>query len=289
VAARHGACVTIDTPLSPPTGTLSGAAGTVRRPFLEIRLLAVRNLSMAVALALAVAAPAAFAAHPLQTEDTGTQGAGNLELENGLSRARYDGSTLTLYQPQLSIGLAPTVDAILQPSIEGLRLHDQPPQSGRGDTNLDVKWRFWGSDPLSLAIRTGVALATSQHGFGLTHGTHAEHGLIAFTWDHSPTTVHANIGVTYVPRAPATPARRMMTGVSAALMQQVDEHLILTMDGSFGQSPNPHKASWPGTLLAGAIWTARPGLDIDLGWQRSIDDRPVTRTWLAGLTWRFTL
>jgi hypothetical protein len=80
-----------------------------------------------------------------------------------------------------------------------------------------------------------------------------------------------------------------MTGVSAAVMQQVDEHLILTVDSSFAQSPNPHKASWPGTVLAGAIWTVRPGLDLDLGWQRSIDDAPVSSTWLAGLTYRFSL
>jgi hypothetical protein len=80
-----------------------------------------------------------------------------------------------------------------------------------------------------------------------------------------------------------------MTSVSAALMQQVDERLILTIDSTFAQAPNPHKASWPGTVLAGVIWTARPGLDIDFGWQRSVDDQPVTRTWLAGLTYRFAL
>jgi hypothetical protein len=250
--------------------------------------LAVRIPTLFTALALAAAAPAAFAAHPLQTEDTGTQGAGNLEIENGLQRSRFDSTTQTTYQPQFSLGLAPTLDAIVQPAY----IWQHTPQeraSGMGDTNLDAKWRFWGSDPLSVAVRAGVVLATNEHGFGLTHGKTSEHALLALTWDRSPTTVHANIGTTFVPRAAASPARRVMTSVSAAVMQQIDEHLILTVDSTFGQSPNPHKASWPGTVLAGAIWTVRPGLDLDLGWQRSIDDTPVARTWLAGLTYRFAL
>jgi hypothetical protein len=246
-----------------------------------------RKSSLAIALALAAAAPAAFAAHPLQTEDTGTQGAGNLEIENRVSLARFEGTTLALDQPQFSLGLAPTVDAILQPSVDSLRQPGQPPLSGRGDTDIDAKWRFWSGDPLSLAIRAGISVAARQHGVGLTPGTRSEHWLIALTWDHGPTTVHANVGLARVPRAAASPARRALRTLSAAVMRRIDERLVLTLDGSLGQSPDPHRRRWPGTLLAGAVWTARPDLDIDLGWQRSIDDRPVTRTWTAGLTWRF--
>jgi hypothetical protein len=255
-------------------------------PSFERPLLAVRIHSLITTLALVAAAPASFAAHPLQTEDTSTQGAGNLEIENGLSHARFASTTQTVYQPQLSLGLAPTLDAIVQTSYVWQHTPLER-ASGLGDTNVDAKWRFWGSDPLSLAIRGGVALPTNEHGFGLTHGRTSEHALLALTWDRSPTTVHFDVGTTKVPRAAASPARRVMTGVSAAVMQQVDEHLILTVDSSFSQSPNPHKASWPGTVLAGAIWTVRPGLDLDIGWQFSIDDQPVARTWLAGLTVRF--
>jgi len=250
--------------------------------------LVVRIRSLITAFALATAVPASFAAHPLQTEDTGTQGTGNLEIENGLSRTRSASTTQTVYQPQLSLGLATTLDAIVQPAYVWQHVA-QERASGLGDTNVDAKWRFWDSHPLSFAIRGGVALATNQDGLGLTHGKSSEHVLLALTWDRAPTTVHVDVGTTIVPRAAASPARRVMTGVSAAVLQQIDEHLILTMDASFAQSPNPHKASWPGTVLVGAIWTVRPGLDLDLGWQRSVDDTPVARTWLAGLTYRFAL
>jgi hypothetical protein len=250
--------------------------------------LAVRIPLLVAILGIAAAAPAAFAAHPLQTEDTGTQGAGNLEIENGLSRARYYSTTQIVYQPQLSLGLLTTVDAIVQPAYVWQRA-PRDDASGKGDTNLDLKWRFWGSDPLSFAVRAGVELATNEHGFGLTHGKQSEHALLALTWDHAPTTVHLNVGTTIVPRAAATPARRVMASVSAAVMQQIDEHLILTVDARFAQSANPHWSPWPGMVLVGAIWTVKPGLDLDLGLQRSVRDQPYTRTWLAGLTYRFSL
>lgn len=238
-------------------------------------------------LAIAVAAPAAFAEHPLQTEDTGTQGAGNLEIENGLAQSRQDGTRLTTYQPQFSLGLSTTLDAIVQPSLVQLRAPGQQPASGWGDTNVDAKWRFRGSDPWSFGVRAGLQLPTSQHGLGLPHGQVAEHALLVATWDASPTTVHANVGLTHAPDAPGT--RATAAHVSAALMQQINERLILTVDSEFDQDPDPHRHAWPGSVLGGVIWTARPGLDLDVGWQRSVDARPVDRQWMAGLTWRFAL
>ena len=251
----------------------------------ERRLLQARVPSLPLVLCLL--APAAFAAHPLQTEDTGTQGAGNVEIENGFASARFDSTTLTTYQPQVSVGLAPTVDAIVQPSLAWLQAPSRRAVSGAGDTNVDGKWRFRGSDPWSLAIRAGVQAPTSQKGLGLPPGRWAEHALLVATWDDAPTTVHANVGVTHLPRAAGT--RETVGHLSAALMQALDERLILTVDGELDQDPDPHRHAWPGSVLAGAIWTARPGLDLDVGWQRSVDARPVNRQWMAGLTYRFAL
>ena len=279
VARAHGASVTADTRLSPSRGRLPGA----HRHLFGSRLLNVRLFAL---LALASLAPAAFAAHPLQTEDTGTQGTGNLEIESGFAQARQDGTRLTTYQPQFSLGLSTAFDAIVQPSLVQLHAPGQS-DSGWGDTNVDAKWRFWGSDPWSLGVRAGLQLPTSQHGLGLPHGQVSEHALLVATWDASPTTVHANLGVTQMPRDAGT--RATTAHVSAALMQQINERLILTVDSEFDQDPDPHRHAWPGSVLGGVIWTARPGLDLDVGWQRSLDARSVNRQWMAGLTWRFAL
>ena len=237
--------------------------------------------------ALSLAAPAARAAHPLQTEDTGTQGASNVEIENGLQRARVDSTTLTTYQPQVSVGLATTIDAIVQPSLVWQHASGQSSVSGWGDTNVDGKWRFWGRDPWSFAIRAGVLAPTSQHGLGLPHGDVSEHALLVATFDATPTTVHANLGFTHLPSAAG--GRQNIAHVSAAVMQQINERLILTADGELDQDPDRSRKAWPGALLGGVIWTAKPGLDLDIGYQRSFSALAVTRQWMAGLTYRFSL
>ena len=58
------------------------------------------------------------AGHPLLSEDTGTQGKGNYELELGYDWSQQAGDQNFLFQPQLSWGVSPTIDAI---EIDGTR------------------------------------------------------------------------------------------------------------------------------------------------------------------------
>src|SRR5215467_14473965 len=110
-------------------------------------------LRATVSVALIAAPLDASAGHPMLTEDTGTQGTGNAELELGFSWASDEGNRSFLFQPQLSYGATPTLDLIVQPSWLDTDIVGAQPASGLGDTNLDFKWRFFGRDPYSLAIR----------------------------------------------------------------------------------------------------------------------------------------
>ena len=237
-----------------------------------------------MAAGLAIASPA-FAAHPLQSEDTGTQGAGNVELENGLSWSRTAGSKAFTYQPQISYGLSPTFDLIMQPSWLSSRDEGGPTVRGWGDTNLDAKWRFYGEAPLSFAARAGATLATSQRGLGLPHGKVSTHAVLVTTFDAAPFTIHGNLGLTQNPGG--TGERARVGRVSAALMWAANEQLTLTGDVGAESNPDPARSSWPGTLLVGAIYTIRPGLDIDIGYQSSVRASASTREWLVGITYRF--
>jgi hypothetical protein len=251
-------------------------------------------LAVRARLLLPVAVPgllfahaAAHAAHPLQTEDTGTQGTAKVEIENGFSRARFDATTLAVYQPQLSLGVATTVDAIVQPAVERLQAQGQPTVAGLGDTNLDGKWRFRDQDPWSLAIRAGLLLPTGKTGLSLLHGEVSGHALLVASWHDGPSTVHANLGLTREPRAPGT--RLTVAHLSAAVMQAVGDRLILAADGGIDQDPAAARKAWRGSALAGVIWTARPGLDLDVGYRRNFNAPSLDRQWLAGLTYRFAL
>ncbi len=274
---------------------LSSAARMLLAPAMKSPAVILRPLLSPLLPPLALAAlfalsPAARAAHPLQTEDTGTQGAGNVEIENGFQRAKAGATRLFTYQPQVSVGLAPTFDAIVQPSWVSLQAPGQAGASGLGDTNLDAKWRFWGVDPWSLAVRAGVAAPTSQHGLGLPKGEVSEHALLVATWDSAPTTAHFNLGVAHTPRDTAAPgARATVAHASAAVMQAVNERFIVTVDSEIDQNPASNRSGAVGSVLGGLIWTAWPGLDLDVGYQLSVHAQPVNRQWMAGLTYRFAL
>jgi hypothetical protein len=226
------------------------------------------------------------AAHPLQTEDTGTQGTGKVELENGLSWVRVAGSKAFVYQPQLSYGPSPTLDLILQPSWLTVRDAQGPTTRGWGDTNLDAKWRFFDSHPWSLAVRAGWQLPTSQHGLGLPHGEAASHVLLVTTLDAAPFMFHGNVGYA---RYPASSGQRTDTGhVSGAVMWAASPRLSFTADAGADSNPSPAARAWPAYLLVGAICTIAPGLDADIGYQHVHTEQP-SRNWLIGLTYRFGL
>jgi len=241
------------------------------------------NWPVSVAL---VFAGVAHAAHPLQTEDTGTQGVGNIEIENGLSWSRTGGAKTFNYQPQVSYGLTPALDLIVQPSWQRNRDDDGATVRGLGDTDLDAKWRFFGDAPLSFAVRAGVTLATSQNGLGFPRGKFGTHAVLVATYDAAPFTAHANIGLTQNPGG--TGERARVGRISGALTWAANEQLTLVLDAGAASNPDPAKSSWPGTLLVGAFYTLQPGLDVDFGYQSSVGNSAKTNQWLVGLTYRFS-
>jgi hypothetical protein len=229
---------------------------------------------------------ACMAAHPLQTEDTATQGAGNFEMENGAARTRSGSNTDVAAQVQVSYGLTPTFDLLLQPSWAQQRTLQDRVQ-GFGDTHADFKWRFFGEAPYSLALRAGVTWPTAQRELGLPKGTTSAHAIVVATYDAAPFTFHANVGYARWPLASGK--RRDARHVSTALMWAANDSFTFTAELAADTDSDPLRSRWPVNALTGLIWTLQPGLDLDVGFQSTARVTPAARSWLLGLTWRFAL
>lgn len=225
----------------------------------------------------------ALAGHPMLTEDTGTQGTGNEELELGNSWASDSGDRSFLFQPQLSYGATPTLDLIVQPSWYANDIGGDSVR-GAGDTNLDFKWRFLGRDPYSLAVRAGVTAATSQHDLGLPDGRMAEHALLVATYDAEPLTIDANLGYAHNPDV--VDLRANLYHFSAAALYAATGRLALVLDLDLDSNADASKSSMPAVALVGAIYTCRPGLDIDVGYRAGLNSAAIARQWLLGITFR---
>ena len=221
------------------------------------------------------------------SEDTGTQGRGNAELELGYAWSRQDGAAIFLFQPQLSYGTTPALDLIVQPSWTIVDTPGAGREKGLGDTNLDFKWRFYGAAPWSFGVRAGLQLPTAHADLGLPHNKVAPHALLVLTADLTPFTVDANLGYARVPDVAA--ARPDLLHFSAAVTYAANERLFFILDTAVDSNPDSRRTQPPAVLLAGVIYTARPGLDLDVGYRGRLDSAAAQRQWLLGLTYRGAL
>lgn len=230
-------------------------------------------------------ARAALAGHPMLSEDSGTQGTGNAEFEFGFDWSRDHGNRSFLFQPQWSYGASPTLDLIVQPSWLSNADATSEREGGFGDTNLDMKWRFYGAAPLSLAIRAGFELPTSQNELGLPHNDISTHAVVAATIDAAPYSLDANVGYTFNPKD--TGLRTDLYHLSAAASLALNEQITLTVDTAADSNPDPRNARWPAVALAGIIYTVTPGLDVDAGYRAGLNSSAVQKQWLFGVTYRW--
>ena len=237
--------------------------------------------------ALALATSAAYAGHPMLSEDTGTQGRRNAELELGYAWSHQDDTAIFLFQPQLSYGIASTLDLIIQPSWTIVDRPGTGREKGLGDTNLDFKWRFYGAAPWSLGVRAGLEIPTAQEDLGLPGGRVSPHALLVMTGDFTPITFDANLGYTHVPDDLG--ARPNLYHLSVAATYTASERLFFVLDTAIDSNPDSTRATPPAVALTGVIYTVRPGLDLDVGYRGRLNSAAPQRQWLLGITYRGAL
>jgi hypothetical protein len=245
-----------------------------------------RNRTLLLVLTLAMAGRA-LAGHPMLSEDTGTQGSNNYELELGYDLSRSDGNRTFLFQPQFSYGVTPALDLILQPSYLTSRGPGDARAHGFGDTNLDFKWRFFGSAPLTVGVRAGLELATAQQGLGLPRDRVSPHGILVATLDVAPFGVDFNLGYA---NAPGDVTHRSdLFHASVGAQYALNEKLFLVSDTSLDSNPDATQAQYMLVTLVGAIYTVRPGFDIDAGYRAGLNSGSTRNQWLLGFTVRGAL
>jgi hypothetical protein len=237
--------------------------------------------------ALALATAVAHAGHPMLSEDTGTQGTGNAELELGNAWGQDHGVSTFLFQPQWSYGVSSTLDLIIQPSWTSVTTPGAGRERGLGDTNLDFKWRFYGAAPWSLGVRAGLETPTAHDDLGLAGHKVSGHGIFVLTGDFNPVTLDANLGYTRAPEFQNS--RSNLYHFSAAVMYAANERLFWVFDTAVDSNPDSRQSRPPAVTLLGLIYTARPGLDLDLGYRSRLNTAAPIRQFLLGITYRGAL
>jgi hypothetical protein len=234
---------------------------------------------------LLASTPPAFAAHPMLTEDTGTQGAGKFELELGFAQARDGGTRALEFGPQLSYGALDNLDLIARPTWLYVRggATDGTTQ-GFGDTGLDFKWRFPAQGSLTFGVRAGVDLPTGNADQGLGSGKASPHAILISTYMAGAWMLAANVDYVY---DPLVGDRRNLWGASAAAAYSMNAVWRFTAEVGTAMNPDAAQASWLTVARLGAIATVVKGLDVDAGYQVRLTRSAPVEIILAGVTVRW--
>jgi hypothetical protein len=221
----------------------------------------------------------AHAAHPLITEDTGTQGAGRYQLEVSAEEreeraTRRDIEVLTGI---LSYGIGETADAEV-----GLPLFRDGPDDV-GDASLDLKWRFFERSAWSLALKPGLTLPTGDERDGHGTGKITWGSLIILSYQPGAIGVHAHAG--FRRNENKLGQRESLRQLAAAATYRIGDVRFV---GELTRETNPVPGG--GTVrytTLGAIWSMTRDVDLDIGWRNGNGSAPIDEALLLGATVRW--
>lgn len=252
-----------------------------------------RSLIISGAIVL-VAVGQTFAAHPLITDDAGTQGKGKFQLEiiGEYEHDNKDGVTTNSITaptiPVLSYGITDTSDIVLGISYQHVRTSDSQQTTtvdGISDTSIELKWRFYEKDGLSLALKPGVSLPTGSVEKGLGAGKMTYHLFFIATKEIKPWAFHLNLG--YIRNENKIDERNDIWHASLAAEVEVAKNLKAVANVGVERDRDRASNENPGFILGGLIYSISENLDIDIGIKKGINNRGNDYSIPVGITWRF--
>jgi hypothetical protein len=265
-----------------------------------------RSAALATSVFLLSPSALVWAAHPFITDDAGTQGAGNWQLELMAQQSRHDATAnavqqkgrQTLLNPVLTHGLFETVDVALglnytrnRVSENGLTVDNA---SGLSDTTLELKWRFYDAGGWSFAVKPGISLPTGEGNGGFSFGRASWGVNLIADYEVKPWAAFANLAY-FRPRFERAEAaadfRDDLWRVSAGVTYEVRERLWLA--GELGVRTNEARNDpfFPGRraqyAMVGLIYSPAEKIDLDIGLRKGLNRAETDTVFLVGATFRW--
>lgn len=238
-----------------------------------------------------------WAAHPLITDDSGTQGKGKFQLElNGQydwDKETSDGVTVRstggTAAAILSYGIVDHADLVLSLPCRWGKIKEDDleiyNEKGFSDTVLEVKWRFFEKEGLGLALKPGIRFPTGNHEKNLGSGKIGGHFFLIGSQEFGPWAFHANLG--YIRNENKLDERKDIWHVSLATTREVVKNVRLV--ANVGQERNPEDSGKndPAFLIGGVIYSVSENVDLDCGLKFGLNSSETDVSVLAGVTYRF--
>ena len=240
---------------------------------------------------------AAWATHPLITDDTETQGTGKFQLElNGEwatdKQNAVDGTVLeksTHVSAILSTGVRENIDLVLTTPYHWVDVRDpiigRVREDGFGDTVFEFKWRFFEQGGWSLGLKPGIIIPTGDDEKGLGAGMVGYSTYFITQRERKPWEFLMNLG--YKRNENKLDERQDLWHASLGVEYEIAKHLELVGNIGIETSADKGTATDPAFLILGVIYEIRENLDVALGVKYGLNKSETDFSLLPGVTVRF--
>ena len=251
-----------------------------------------------------------WAAHPFVTDDAGTEGAGNWQLEVLAQRDRHSHSAdtgagpvqqrsrSTLLNPVLTYGLLDNLDIALGLNHLRSRISGNgsivQESDGMSDSSLELKWQFHDENGFSLALKPGLSVPSGDENRGLGSGRASWGVDFIAEYEAKPWNFLGNVGYSR-PRfklpQDAADNREPIWRVSAGAAYAVRSDVKLV--GELGVRTNEARNDpfLPGRNarfgMLGAVYSPTGRIDLDIGVRKGLNHAEADTALLVGATFRW--
>ena len=239
-----------------------------------------------------------FAAIPLITDDTGTQGKGGFQIEvlgeyssdkeHVAENEWWLESKKNEVTAAITYGVINTVDivfALPYQFVKNNEGNDTQSEKGFADSAIEVKWRFFEKDGFSLAAKPGITLPTGNENKGLGAGRSTYYLYVIGSKESGPWAFHSNIA--YIRNENKNHERKDIWFASLASTFEFIKDLKLVGDIGIESNPDLLSTTAPAYILGGFIYSPLENLDIGLSVKGGLTKPETDLTIRGGITWKF--
>lgn len=247
---------------------------------------------LSFSLILTLAAFSSRAQMPFITDDAGTQGLWNHQLEisygNDFDNThRCTNSTVEL-APVYTVGVAERIDVVIgYPFVFINEFEDSSVSriSGFSDIGMEFKWRFMEHDKWSLAFKPGFSLPTGNSSLGLGNGKLGYSGFLISTNTFGNLTINSNAG--YIRNENQHGDAENIWHASAGFDIAATDILHFAFNGGAEKNPDVNSDIPCAFGLIGLYYFLSDDNELAFGYKCGLTEAECDHSFIVGLTLRF--
>ena len=235
--------------------------------------------------AIMLAAPGILlAGPPFLTEDSGTQGKGNVEAEFTFEYQKADdGAKTKTLGNSFALGIAPKTDLSIGYSYDFVNVPDGDNSRGMNDVEVQLKTALNDGNGWlpTFGIKGGVSLPVESGGQTTVLLT----GIAQ--WEFEPFSVFANVGADIGTRLAGNDERSDAIRAGIAGSWSVVESLKLVSEITWSKVTNPHREGSVWDWMIGTRWSLNDTMTLAAGLRIGLNDNAQDYAVSVGFSWAF--